>query len=186
MPAIRPFHRHLLSPILAVLLVVSGLVLAAGPQESVTDLQASAVPQPTDAELREWEAIAENPAARAEIIEKLQTAFAGVAKVSFDPPADASRVVESTAEVNDLSSAQPILAFGGNRTKFWVTASYYDITVVGLAAAAAGCAAVGVPAWICASAFTIMGQWAGGSRLQNHGVWVEISWRPPFVRGGRW
>lgn len=150
----------------------------------------TAADQPTNqinvsaAELAAWQAQTATPAGRAQVVERMQAAFAGIATVGTDPQyfTQATRSGGGTLPTN----AVPNLATGITGDHFWIIMSYADIAN-GLITVAVRACQTRLPAWLCTAAGNLLSSWAqGGGSASNHGVWAAIYWLPPHIDGGRW
>lgn len=134
-----------------------------------------------------WLAQTATPEGRAQVVDLMRTAFAGVATVGtgpLTPPAAQSGV--HTAAYTTTIGVRPALATGITGDHFWVIVSYADVANGAIAVAERACEAK-LPGWLCSTAGDLLSSWASGwGWASNHGVWAAIYWLPPHVTGGRW
>lgn len=171
----------------AALLSVIALTLSGTASTTIPGRATPVTPEVTDSviqlspsELIQWRQATATPRQRAEIVEQLNQAFAGVATVSSGDTAPVSGSTASGVRV------QQVLATGFTADHFWITASYADIARGSVPAAVAACAAR-IPRALCSAA----GNWltaaaAGWGAGNSHGLWAAVYWWPPRFTGGRW
>jgi hypothetical protein len=112
------------------------------------------------------------PAKRADVLKKLELAYAGVATVGFR---------SATTSSSNAYSA------GWDRDHFWIILSYADAANGAITTAAGACVAY-LPAlwWVCGGIagflYALVNGWG---RASNHGVWAAV-YTSGWLTGGRW
>jgi hypothetical protein len=177
----------------AVVTALAGGLLAGSAQEDskkatspLAARQFAVNPQePTSAEASEWERLTATPESRTRLISEVQQAFAGVATVRTDAPAQNTGTLTSATSTAKGHAVQA-LSTGVTGDHFWIIASYGDMVRGTIAGAVRACSAK-APAWFCTNAGKLLTSLSRGwGAAANHGVWAAVYWRPAHVTGGRW
>jgi hypothetical protein len=169
---------------LAAAAVTASMVTLAAPSEAPSAAQIQPVDlQLTANEQAQWRELTATPAGRADVLEGLQSAFAGVGKIGVGPvPGQIKTVGYATG-----GNIRPEWAAGLTGDHFWITASYADIASNAISGAVALCKTRVPTPWLCDAAGSLLREWARGwGWANNHGVWAAVYWWPPHVTGGRW
>ena len=152
--------------------------------------------QPVDMHLSasdqaQWQSQIATPAGRAQVLDAMESAFAGMATVGVGTPATPSQSSDATGQIQRVAytggpSIRPEWATGITGDHFWITASYADIVNGSISGAVWACKKR-VAAWLCDTAGNLLQDWARGwGSANDHGVWAAVYWWPPHVTGGRW
>ncbi|MGO4492215.1 hypothetical protein AB4Y86_09000 [Arthrobacter sp. 2YAF22_2] len=139
------------------------------------------------------------PEGQEAVLQELQKAFAGVAKiklateapkVTVAAPVGAAGMQVRTAGYTGTQApaAVPAFADGITGTHFWLTMSYADAISGGaIGTAVAACSATWWLIGICGGVGVVLsGLVQGWPRVSNHGVWLEVYRSPWHIRAGRW
>lgn len=199
-PRMFPLRARWAVATLAVLVgfaLTTGLLISssAGVPGRVTSSSGTSDLKMSATALQQWRQATATPVQRAEVLSKIQTAFAGVAKVGVgETPTNAAELAsEPVAPTPSTSQATLMYTAGVTGTHFWVVLSYADAFRGDIALAGIECTALLVPVggvWGAAACAGITGLlWAivnGWGNGNAHGVYADVYWWPPHITWGRW